>query len=131
MVTIDPWASTQYSDYARLRDEFGIKEFDPSFLTGLHQQDPDTYPAPQKLFRRGVIFGHRGFESIAWAIRNKRPWTVLTGLMPSGRMHTGNKMVVLERTIEALISRGALSDHDREIVVAAVDAVPEWFVSAT
>ncbi|MFP3870002.1 MAG: hypothetical protein ACLFVT_03860, partial [Syntrophobacteria bacterium] len=45
-------------------------------------------------------------------------------------IHTAGKMVVLERTVEALISRGALSEHDRDIVRAVVRAVPEWFTSA-
>jgi tryptophanyl-tRNA synthetase len=80
---INPWASTQYEDYIRLRDEFGIEEFS---IQGL--------PNPQKLFRRGVIFGHRGFSDILDAIQNKKPFAILTGLMPSGKMHIGNKMVI-------------------------------------
>lgn len=80
---IDPWSSAQYEDYARLRDEFGIQSFDP---TGL--------PNPCKLLRRGAIFGHRGFELIKDAILNRRRFVILTGLMPSGNMHIGNKMVI-------------------------------------
>jgi tryptophanyl-tRNA synthetase len=80
---INPWASTQYEDYTRLCDEFGIEEFS---IEGL--------PDPQKLFRRGVIFGHRGFSDIIDAIKNNKPFAILTGLMPSGRMHIGNKMVI-------------------------------------
>ncbi|UCG69481.1 MAG: tryptophan--tRNA ligase [Thermoplasmata archaeon] len=80
---IDPWSSAQYEDYARLRDEFGIQPFDP---TGL--------PNPCKLLRRGAIFGHRGFELIKEAILNRKRWVILTGLMPSGNMHLGNKMVI-------------------------------------
>jgi len=44
-------------------------------------------------------------------------------------IHTDGKMVVLEKTVEALISREALSDYDREIVRAVVEYVPEWFAS--
>ncbi len=80
---INPWASTQYEDYSRLRDEFGIEEFS---IEGL--------PNPHKLFRRGVIFGHRGFREILDAIKHNKPFAILTGLMPSGRMHIGNKMVI-------------------------------------
>jgi tryptophanyl-tRNA synthetase len=80
---IDPWSSAQYEDYARLRDEFGIQHFDP---TGL--------PNPCKLIRRGAIFGHRGFELIKDAIVNRKRFVILTGLMPSGNMHIGNKMVI-------------------------------------
>jgi len=79
---INPWASHQYKDYAKLRDEFGIEEF--SFDL------PDAPP----IFRRGVIFGHRGFNRVYRAILNRERFAVLTGLMPSGRMHLGHKMVI-------------------------------------
>jgi len=42
-------------------------------------------------------------------------------------IHTDGKMVVLEKAIEGLIHRGALSEHDREIVKAVVKYLPEWF----
>jgi fructose-1,6-bisphosphatase/sedoheptulose 1,7-bisphosphatase-like protein len=42
-------------------------------------------------------------------------------------IHTDGKMVVLDKTVEALISRGALGGHDREIVKAVTKIVPEWF----
>jgi tryptophanyl-tRNA synthetase len=80
---IDPWSSAQYADYAKLRDEFGIEEFDPEGL-----------PEPDKLMRRGVIFGCRGYEYIRRAILEGTPFIILSGLMPSGKMHIGNKMVI-------------------------------------
>jgi tryptophanyl-tRNA synthetase len=80
---IDPWSSAQYEDYARLRDEFGIQPFDTIGL-----------PNPCNLIRRGAIFGHRGFELIKDAIQKKKRFVILTGLMPSGNMHIGNKMVI-------------------------------------
>jgi tryptophanyl-tRNA synthetase len=80
---IDPWASQQSTDYARLRDEFGIQEF-----------DPDILPAPSTLMERGVIFGHRGFDLVARAIKRGDPFGALTGFMPSGPMHFGHKLVV-------------------------------------
>jgi fructose-1,6-bisphosphatase/sedoheptulose 1,7-bisphosphatase-like protein len=42
-------------------------------------------------------------------------------------IHTDGKMVVLEKTVEALIARQAFSEYDREIVKATIKAVPEWF----
>jgi len=45
-------------------------------------------------------------------------------------IHTAGKMVVLDKTIEALIAREAFSEHDRDIVSAVIKAVPEWFTSA-
>jgi len=85
---IDPWSSTTYQDYTRLRDEFGIQEFSEDLWKDL--------PHPHRLLRRGVVFGHRGFELIHDAIINKKPFAILTGLMPSGRMHLGHKMVIDE-----------------------------------
>jgi len=85
---IDPWSSNTYQDYTRLRDEFGIEEFSDEIVKKL--------PNPHKLLRRGVVFGHRGFNKIQDAINNNDPWAILTGLMPSGKMHLGHKMVIDE-----------------------------------
>jgi tryptophanyl-tRNA synthetase len=85
---IDPWSSTTYQDYAKLRDEFGIEEFSNDLWKNL--------PNPHKLLRRGVIFGHRGFQIIQDFVVKKKPWAILTGLMPSGKMHLGHKMVIDE-----------------------------------
>lgn len=45
-------------------------------------------------------------------------------------IHTAGRMVVLEKTVEALIARGALSEYDHTIVRAAIEAAPEWFTKA-
>ncbi len=99
---IDPWSSAQYEDYARLRDEFGIEEFDP---TGL--------PDPSPIYRRGIVFGQRGFDAIKLAIMQKKPFTILTGLMPSGRMHLGHKMVIDQVRY--------YQDHGANVVLAVAD----------
>jgi tryptophanyl-tRNA synthetase len=85
---IDPWSSSNFHDYTRLRDEFGIDEFSESLWKQL--------PSPHKLLRRGVVFGHRDFSMILDAVHQKKPWAILTGLMPSGKMHLGHKMVIDE-----------------------------------
>ena len=121
---IDPWSSTTYQDYARLRDEFGIQEFSEDLWKDL--------PHPHRLLRRGVVFGHRGFEAIHDAIVKKKPWAILTGLMPSGRMHLGHKMVIDEvlyyqslgadifiavADIEAYATRGYSLKETKELAV--------------
>lgn len=83
---IDPWSSSTYQDYGRLRDEFGIEEFT--------EKNWNKLPEPHMLLRRGVVFGHRGYDLITDAVQNKKPWAILTGLMPSGKMHLGHKMVI-------------------------------------
>jgi len=85
---IDPWSSATYQDYTRLRDEFGIEEFSEDLWKDL--------PHPHKLLRRGIVFGHRDFLKIHDSVKNNKPWAILTGLMPSGKMHLGHKMVIDE-----------------------------------
>jgi hypothetical protein len=45
-------------------------------------------------------------------------------------IHTAGKMIVLEKTIESLIGRDALSELDRDIVKAITKVIPEWFTAA-
>ncbi len=127
MEFINPWSSQQYKDYAKLRDQFGIEPFEFEL------------PDAPRLFRRGVIFGHRGFEYIYDAIREGESFAVLTGLMPSGRMHFGHKMTIDQvryyqdlgadvhiavADIEAYASRGISLDKARKI--ALEEYVPSY-----
>ena len=83
---IDPWGSSQFQDYARLRDEFGISAFGP--------QEWGVFRKPHALLRRGVVFGHRDFERVMDAVKGKDAWSVMTGFMPSGDLHMGHKMLM-------------------------------------
>jgi len=127
MQLINPWSSQQYKDYAKLRDQFGIQEFKFDL--------PDAPP----IFRRGVIFGHRGFEYIYRSIMKKEKFGVLTGLMPSGKMHFGHKMTIDQvayyqrmgadvhiavADIEAYASRGISLEKAKEI--ALEEYVPSY-----
>ncbi len=101
---INPWSSQQYKDYRKLRDQFGIQEF------------KFELPDAPLLFRRGVIFGHRGFQYIYRRIMNQEKFGVLTGLMPSGKMHFGHKMTIDQ--VRYYQSQGA----DVHITVADIEA---------
>ena len=46
--------------------------------------------------RRGIVVGHRDYPAIARAIRNRTPFHILTGFMPSGHPHLGHLMVMKE-----------------------------------
>ncbi|KAA0007842.1 MAG: tryptophan--tRNA ligase, partial [Thermoplasmata archaeon] len=83
MIRIDPWSSKQY-DYEKLY-QFGIEDF---------KNEWKDLPSPPFFFRRGIVFGHRDFHRIKDAIKKKKPWVILTGLMPSGKMHLGHKIVI-------------------------------------
>ncbi|MBI5390096.1 tryptophan--tRNA ligase [Candidatus Woesearchaeota archaeon] len=80
---VTPWEVKGTIDYDRLIKEFGLKAF-------LAQTDPFD---KNVLFRRGSVFAHRDFERIIAAVREKKPFVMMTGLMPSGKFHFGHKMV--------------------------------------
>ena len=82
-VTIDPWGSSQSTDYSRIIDQFGL-----SSMEGV------SIPSPSRLHRRGIVFAHRDLDVILEAKRMDNPFGVLTGLMPSGQMHLGHSMVI-------------------------------------
>ena len=80
---IDPWSSEQSQDYARIIDQFGLGSIDiPSI------------PNPGMLHRRGIVFAHRDLDVVLGSMKRSEPFGVLTGLMPSGRMHLGHSMVI-------------------------------------
>ncbi|HLD15973.1 MAG TPA: tryptophan--tRNA ligase [Candidatus Nanoarchaeia archaeon] len=81
---IDPWKGTEIKDYKRIMAEFGIE--DMSKLV-------DQLPVKNPYFFRGVIFGHKDFKVILDAVKNKKPFVMMTGLMPSGRFHIGHKII--------------------------------------
>ncbi|WP_276968421.1 hypothetical protein, partial [Metallibacterium scheffleri] len=78
---INPWSSGQVPDYDRLREDFGIGDVPKGIFDS-------------SLFRRGIIFGQRGLEYIEYCMKNEIQFNAMTGLMPSGEMHLGNKSVM-------------------------------------
>src|SRR3989344_5208102 len=80
---ITPWEVQGKVDYEKLLNEFGLQPL--RFLPKAFQK--------QVLFRRGIVFAHRDFKQIAEAVEQKKPFAMMTGLMPSGKFHFGHKMV--------------------------------------
>ena len=80
---IDPWASKGIKNYDEICKKFGLEKIDPTKL-----------PNPTHLHRRGIIFAHRDLDSVLNAKKTGKPFGVLSGLMPSGQMHLGHKMVI-------------------------------------
>ena len=80
---VTPWEVSGKIDYPRLIREFGLMP-----LQGL----PEVFQK-NALFRRGIIFAHRDYKQIVYAVENKKPFAMMTGLMPSGKFHFGHKMV--------------------------------------
>ncbi len=122
MDPIDPWGSKDIEDYKSLFRDFGIESFD-RFRKKF---------SSNRYVRRGIVFGQRDFESIAEAIEEKKPFVMMTGLMPSGRFHLGHKIVaeqiifyqnlgakifLCSADLEAYVIRGIDIAHAREIAI--------------
>ena len=80
---IDPWSSSTSTDYEAIITRFGLDRMPLGRLRN-----------PHRLHRRGIIFAQRDLDPILEAQQRGEPHGVLTGLMPSGRMHLGHSMVV-------------------------------------
>ncbi|GBF36782.1 tryptophanyl-tRNA synthetase [Methanofervidicoccus abyssi] len=106
---ITPWEVSEDIDYKETMEKFGIKPF-KDILNKLE--------TPHRLMRRGVIFGHRDFENIVECIRGGKRFAVVSGMMPSGRMHFGHKMVV-----DQLIY---YQNYNAEIYIPIADLEAYW-----
>jgi tryptophanyl-tRNA synthetase len=81
---IDPWGSGLLEDYEKIIKDFGLEVFNPKL-----------FPKPNRIMRRGVVFAGRDMEIISDAIKKKKRFYVLSGIMPSyEKIHFGTKMVV-------------------------------------
>ncbi len=76
---VNPWEVKGDINYEKLMQDFGIQPF---------SEKPDHL-----LFRRNIIYGQRDFQRIMECIKNKQPFVLLTGLMPSGKFHFGHMFV--------------------------------------
>ena len=83
-VVIDPWGKELVQDYTRLIKELGMEAF-----------DNNAFPEPNLQMRRGINFGGQELDTIAKAIKEKKPFYCLTGIMPSSeKIHLGTETVV-------------------------------------
>jgi len=81
---IDPYGSELPEDYEKVMKDFGLEEFD----AGL-------FPSPNRIMRRGIAFAGRDLKLISKTIKEKKPFYVLSGIMPTGdQIHLGNKLVI-------------------------------------
>ncbi|MFT4326169.1 MAG: tryptophan--tRNA ligase [Candidatus Woesearchaeota archaeon] len=118
----NPWEVTGDINYVKLMQEFGIKPL---------QHLPDIF-MQNTLFRRQKIFAHRDFKQIIDAIEQKKPFVMMTGLMPTGNFHIGHmilakqflfyqnlgaKLYIAVADIEAYNARGQSLEESREIAI--------------
>ncbi len=120
--SVTPWEVSGIIDYSKLTQEFGI-----SLIKEL--------PAPfqkEAMFRRKIIFAHRDIARILDAIKNKKPFVMMTGLMPTGKFHLGHLLVAQQiifyqklgarlyiavADIEAYTSRAQSLEESRKIAL--------------
>ncbi len=84
---LDPFGTSSIEDYEYLYEEFGIQPLKP-----LLSEMPNATVA----MRRGVIFGHRGFDRILKAIKVHEDFAVMSGIKPTGEFHLGTLMTARE-----------------------------------
>ena len=80
---VTPWEVKGNIDYNKLMKEFGV-----SPMVSL----PDEF-RENLLFRRGKIFAQRDFDRIIDSYKKRKPFVMMTGLMPSGSFHIGHMML--------------------------------------
>jgi len=61
--------------------EFGLESIDE-----LKKHLPEMTPSMEK----GILFSHKDFQVIAGAIKDRKPWAVVSGINPSGPLHLGH-----------------------------------------
>lgn len=117
-----PWDVKGEIDYDKIMKEFGVsplRELPAPFLK-------ETY------FRRGTVYAHRDIQRILEAMRSKKPFVMLTGLMPTGKFHIGHMLVAQQMAfyqkqgarvyiavadIEAYLARNQSLEDSRKIAL--------------
>ncbi|MBU4124305.1 MAG: tryptophan--tRNA ligase, partial [Nanoarchaeota archaeon] len=121
-MTVTPWEVKGDIDYDKLIKEFGLTPI----------EDLPTVFQKNILFRRGVVFAHRDIDRILECIKNKKPFAMMTGLMPTGKFHIGHMMLAQQiifyqslgakiyiavADIEAFHARGQTLEESRQIAI--------------
>ncbi|MCW4020658.1 MAG: tryptophan--tRNA ligase [Candidatus Bathyarchaeota archaeon] len=84
---LDPFGTSLIEDYDHLYNEFGIQPFKPLL---------PSIPNPTATMRRGIVFGHRGFDLILKAMKEHEEFAVMSGIKPTGEFHLGTLMTARE-----------------------------------
>jgi tryptophanyl-tRNA synthetase len=126
---VTPYEVSGNIDYHKLIKDFGLSEL---------KEMPDIFNE-NVLFRRKTIFAHRDIQRVLEALRNKKKVVMMTGLMPTGRMHLGHmilaqqfvlyqklgaKIYIAVADIEAYNARGQSLEDSRRI--ALEDYIPNY-----
>lgn len=80
----NPWEIEGDLNYEKLIKEFGIEPI--KALPEIFQKE--------LLFRRGIVFANRDIGRILSAVKDKKKFVMMTGLMPTGRFHIGHMLLI-------------------------------------
>jgi len=118
----NPWEVSGEVDYDKLVKEFGIEPL---------KELPQVFNE-NVLFRRKVVFAHRDIQRILEAVRDKKPFVMMTGLMPTGKFHLGHmilaqqmifwqklgaKLYIAVADVEAYNARGQSLEDSKRIAI--------------
>ncbi len=119
---VNPWEVKGEIDYDKLVKEFGV-----SLIKDL----PDVFNK-EVLFRRKIVFAHRDIQRILLAIKDKKKFVMMTGLMPTGKFHLGHmilakqmifyqklgaKLYIAVADLEAYNARGQSLEDSKQIAI--------------
>lgn len=80
---VTPWEVSGDVDYEKLIKRFGVSHLNE--LPGVFNEN--------LLFRRKIVFAHRDIQRILETIKAKKPFVMMTGLMPTGKFHIGHMIL--------------------------------------
>ena len=121
-MTVTPWEVAGNIDYDQLIKEFGVSPL---------RELPSVF-TDNVLFRRKKVFAHRDIQQILAAVRDGKPFVMMTGLMPTGKFHIGHmvlaqqflfyqqlgaKLYIAVADIEAYHARGQTLEESRRIAI--------------
>jgi len=127
---ITPWEIKGDIASEKLIKEFGIQPLENSEIYNDSTFRDIFYH--NILFRRNIIFAHRGFEKILKVVKDKKPFVMMTGMMPTGKFHIGHmilarqiifyqhlgaKIYLCVADIEAYHTRGQSLEESRKIAI--------------
>ena len=119
---VTPYEVSGEVDYDALIKEFGLTPM---------KELPDVFNK-NLLFRRKIVFAHRDIQRILEAIKSKKPFVMMTGLMPTGKFHFGHALIVQQMIfyqslgakiyiavadLEAYNARGQSLEESRKIAI--------------
>lgn len=119
---ITPWEVEGEVDYEKIIGEFGISSL---------RELPNVF-GKNVLFRRKIVFAHRDMQRILDAVKSKKPFAMMTGLMPTGKFHIGHmllaqqiifyqslgaKIYLAVADVESYHARGQTLEESRKIAI--------------